>query len=405
MALDEATTSDSFPSDSSPTSDTDPYSSSPQTDMNDIDIRSLPGPLPILGPIWGYSQQYMVSSIHRRILGASSILGRPVNKDEATALAFYTAKSLSIASWGNPLGTMGGWYQAYQTAGKYRFPFVTPPETFNPNQFTKLVQGRNAQICWHLLRGSIYGSFGSIVGGLLITTYAATVAAVGEQQDPRLKEMINALKLKAREMGKNGLPARQTVGQRRDPTGQGETSTSDLWKNHRQTMGDDASPLGGSDGDVLNQDNRKLGPRGDGMLSDSQIKTQEVQQQPRPERNPTPDRTSTFSMDKVATQPRTFDEDDASPTTGSGSMDAGSSGGSAWERIRREASGSSTPVGRGSSRPGNRMRGTEQDQGEAPTSSDSFSFSDSEEDRRLVREEAQRKFDERVERERRGGNF
>lgn len=335
---------------------------------------------------------------------------------------------LSYAAWGRPLGMAAGLYQCYRTAATYRFPFMQPkPDKFNPNLFSFLkfqLQGRQAQIMWHALRASIYGAFGMWTGGLLVGTYAATVAAVGERQDPRLQNLIRVIQDKVRETlpaSSPGGSGKQRQGQRGDPTSQGARSAGELWENHRNAIGtddaaparatgtyeDDASPSSGDAYDPYGsstaaEQGGSLAMSEGNVLTDREMRKREARQRPNPRSGPTETTASTFRIEKVERQPRSFDDDDASPTGGEGSFmesgydsDAGSSNtGSAWDRIRQQSS-SATSAGRVAR--GNR-RGMQ-------TQEDSFAFSATEQERQLAKDEAQRAFDERVEKERRGGEF
>ncbi len=407
MVLEDASATPDFVSDSSPTSDNDPYSSSNGDTSSPnptggilIDMRTFPRGMPIFGPLFGYTPSLTSATINKRIVTSSQLLQRPVTPDEATALAFWTCKGVAIASWGQPLGCLWGGYRTYSTRANYKFPFVTPSaDKFNPNTFLGILHGQQAQLGWHCARFTAYTIWGGFVAGLFFTTYGAVSAAVGEHQDPRLKDLIKAIKTKAHEAvgGVQGRRGRQPVGLEGDPTGQGQTTMPELWKNHREAIGDDASPTGGYND---TEDGASLAQSGDGMLSDQQMRTQEQRQQASPGRSRTENRASTFEVEKVAPQPTIFDDfDDASPTAGQGSVNAGSGGGSAWGRIRNQASS------QGGTRAGKRISDTQQERMEGSTTGDSFAFSETDSDKQLAKHEAQREFDERVERERRGGDF
>ena len=114
-------------------------------------------------------------------------------------------------------------------------------------------------------------------------------------------------------------------------------------------------------------------------------------------------------------EPQDFDFDDASPTGGAGATDPGS----AWDRIRQDAvsgssssssssSGPGAPSSSKSNRPAGReggWQGGERGQREGSSEGDPFSFSSEERERGLAKEQSQREFDARVEKERRGGEF
>ena len=273
----------------------------------------------------------------------------------------------------------------------------------------------------HVLRGTAYVSLGILFVPMIVSAYGATVSAVGEIKDERLHAVTEELRMVA---NKEMRERRASMQERRgDPTGQGKKSAGEVWRERRERLegksspkslpdDDDMSPTGGAmmdDGGVAEEQGRLSGAgEMGGVLSDTQMRTQEVRAQPEKGKSPTENRASTFQMEKVSRQPKTFDDDydDASPTGGRGAMDddgaGGFGGGSVWERIRQQqaSSGSSaTTQSRG------RRGGIRQEQQEGSTTGDSFSFSRSEEERNYAKDEAQREFDERVEKERRGGDF
>jgi hypothetical protein len=405
-----------------PTSSPDPYdtpSSSDSYSNPDPDISTLPKPLPFLGAFFGYTSAYTLRLIRSRIMQRSQTVNRPLTPKESEAMAYHTAKSLAISSWGPPLGTIGGAARYYKTKQKYRFPFAgnqLKPDGWWDGERIRIMgqdvmKGLRAKQTVNILRATLYVTFGNVIVGLLVDGYAATVAIVGEMRDERLKDIMQAVRRQtAREMEGNSRQERQKRAVE-VATGQGEKSASDLWEQHRGAIGaDDASPTSASFDDAsptaagfdYGDEAAKLsGNSGNGVvMGDEQMRSQEVRQQPR--RNPAGNRAATFDVEKVERQPRSFDDDydDASPTGGTGVANPGES---AWQRIRREtASGGATSSPRSGRRP---VRGSQQEQQEGSTAGDSFSFSSSEEERQLARDEAQKQFDERVDKERRGGDF
>ena len=264
----------------------------------------------------------------------------------------------------------------------------------------EVLQGVSSQAkanALHVWRGSAYCLIGVFAVPLFVTTYAATVIAVGELKDPRLQAVTRDQRQRRGEVAKQ-TDARRGVPRERDQ-GRGRRGAAEV---------DDASPTGGAMMDMgIYDEQGRLSGAGDmgGLLSDGQMKTAEAQARPPPNQNPAGNRAATFQVEKVERQPKDFasDFDDASPTGGSGGMDSGDgSGGSVWERIRQqsasEPSGSNVGRGRG-------MRGMQREQQEGSTTGDSFAFPSSDEERSYAKDEAQKEFDERVEKERKGGDF
>lgn len=270
----------------------------------------------------------------------------------------------------------------------------------------EILQGVSSQLkanALHAWRGLAYCLITGFVVPLFVTSYAATVIGVGELRDPRLQAVTREQRQTRKERA--GEPAKQMDGMRREGRVPGTPRERGQGRGRGGAEVDDASPTGGAMMDMgIYDEQGRLSGAGDmgGLLSDGQMRTAEAQARPPPNQNPAGNRAATFQMEKVERQPKDFasDFDDASPTGGGGGMDGrDGSGGSVWERIRQqsasEPSGSNMGRGRG-------MRGMQQ---EGSNPSDSFALPSSDEERSYAKDEAQREFDERVEKERRGGDF
>ncbi|KAL8716462.1 MAG: hypothetical protein Q9225_006214 [Loekoesia sp. 1 TL-2023] len=404
MVLDASSTSDSY--DAFPDSP-DPYGTDSLSSTNPvvIDRAQLPKPLPIIGALFGFREPRMSGWAAERIRYYTSILGRSPTQKESEAIWYHSYKSMAIQSYGRPMWFGFGIYQAYKSRETYRFPFYGPLKTpdgwWNGERIrimgVDLIDGPLARLGVHATRGSVYGLIALGFGGLLVSSYATTVAVVGELRDPRLKDVQRA-KAGQRNKQKGDLEA---MKQPNDSTGQGNTSAGDLWRRHREGIGaqDDASPSAGPEG--YGGDIERLGGMNTGILSDAQMRSQETRQQASPRESPAENRASTFQLDRVEKQPIGFGDtfDDASPTAQS-SADDGQKG-SAWDRIRRQAQRQASGTKQGD-RGWDSIR-KEQEAGS--TTGDSFTFSSAEQERHLAQDEAQKEFDARVERERQGGSF
>lgn len=364
----------------------------------------------------------------------SETIRRPLTESEQTAIAYYTAKGFAISSYGPTIGIGAGIYRAYATRAQFRWPMYgkvisdAPAEGEVQKGFwdgqkmraggKEILQGVSSQAkanILHVSRGLAYVLIGWYFAPLFVSSYAATVSAVGEIRDPRLQESNRGVREAVLRNQKERKERSGEIVKQADAKREGRMPTFPRERDQgrgRRGGGaevDDASPTGGAMMEDLGIDEEqgRLSGAGDmgGVLNDGQMSTAEVKARPQPGRSPTSNRAGTFQMEKVERQPKDFgsDFDDASPTGGSGAMDGGDGGGgSVWERIRQqsasEPSDSNTGRGRG-------MRGAQQEQQDGSTTGDSFSFSNSEEERSYARDEAQKEFDERVEKERRGGDF
>jgi hypothetical protein len=390
-----------------PASDDDPYSSStPQAGPSNyrIDISKLPKPIPIIGPLTGWNDQFFLKVLQGRIQVHTQLLKRPPNQEEVEAISYWSAKQISIFSYATSVGVLAGTWRAYNTTATFRFPFWQPnPEKFNPQTFPSarlsVIKGNNAVMAWHLLRYATYGGVGKVVSQILFGSYSMTVAAVGELGDPRLKATQEA----ARQQGqrqRGGLPGPKMPGTAGSPQsgGMGRGKAPPV---------DDASPTGG----MFPEENGAMSSTGFGSNTESTNDYPQTQEQPN--RWPQQSR-SAPPMQRAEPQDQPFDPfDDAYPTGGQGTRTDTSvplpqrQQGSAWDRVRQGAGRGSAGRQTESGQPQEEQRGWAgvREQSQSPTASDDSAFSRETEERSLARDQAQKEFDARVERERRGGDF
>ncbi|KAI4174405.1 MAG: hypothetical protein LQ343_002340 [Gyalolechia ehrenbergii] len=405
MVLETSAVSDSFdPFPDSP----DPYGNDPQSSTNYtiVDRTQLPKPLPLIGRIFGFTEAKMSEWTAQRLRYQSSLVGRSLTPREYEAIMYHSYKNMAIQSYGLPIAFGFGVYRAFKTREDYRFPFYGPLKTADGwwdgerirIMGTDMLEGPTARRMVHFWRGSIYSFIALLVGGGLVTSYATTVAMVGEMRDPRLKEI-------QRTKVERGMQQRKEAAAKKPPKDameQGNTNAGDLLKRHQGGIGaqdDDASPSAGSE--YYGEDMDKIGGTNAAILSDAQMRTQESRQRASPRESRTENRASTFQIEKVESQPIGFGDGfaDASPTAQSSTQDSQS--GSAWDRIRRNAQ-KHGPGAKDGSRGWDNIR---KEQQVGSTTGDSFTFSSADQERQLVQDEAQKEFDARVERERQGGSF
>ncbi|KAL6719518.1 hypothetical protein ACLMJK_003759 [Lecanora helva] len=423
MPLDASASADTY---SAPTSSPDPYASS--TDFSDlppstrIDLSTLPSGLPILGPLTGYTPARLGRTIQARCQNMSHTLSRPLSPEEFSTLAYHTAKGHAIASWGPSLGLAAGMWRFRKTRQEFRWPFygalkvdaedaeaIAKGVTWDGERLRvsgrELLQAVSAttKARWlHIGRGTIYGVIGLVFVPAAVSAYAATTTTVGELRDPRLKDLTRDLRLVTERKWKEEKEKRgemreertgQTTGQGRKDAGAVYRERSERLRGRKQEEVDDMSPTGGGIGFGDDDDQSMMGMGG--VLSDGQMSQREAQAQFEAGESHTGNRTRPSRG-----TPRRFTgtkDDPRVPIDPSDIEKFG--GGSVWERIRQESSSGSTPSSTGR---GNTVRGEQQ---EGSTLGDSFSFSSSEEERSYAKEEAQKEFDERVERERKGEDF
>ena len=420
MVLDNSSASSEFSyDDASPTSAADPFSSqSPSAPQDSIhlDFTGLPRPLPFFGAITGWNQKRHLDifALHAKI--ASQALNRTPTHDELMAFAYISGKEVRTMSFASPTGFAAGAWRAYNTRAEWRFPFWKVGEGFNPESFKlpgvgEVLRGDLAKVALKSARFTAYSIVGVVLSNLLVLPYVSAVAAAGVKTDPRLKEFNEAIVKHAKEHRAARMQGRgQAQGQQRDVFGQGQTPVSDLWKNHREEVGgpevqqyggDDASPKAtvrveyGDEG-IMGQDTASERPMGRSAPASSQRTT------PRPPQQPSP---TDSSSDTSASQGfRSYN--DASPASLSSQPSSDGNEGSAWDRIRQNAESSSSSQtsrsGRWRGQPRNSLKTSEASNNSSV--SDGY-YSSADQDRQLAKSDAQKDFDESLERERRGGDF
>lgn len=426
MVLEEVAASQELAfSDSSPSSDADPYA-------GDGDPTILPTRQPSVVPVnqpphqvyinlsalprtFGLSAskafpQPAVNAIVESCKQASQVLERPVTQQEAEALAFHFAKSVRISSYGVPLGMTIGSLMAYRGLHNFRIPglTLTEKEWFSPEKFGPL-RGRLARYSWHAVRLNIYWFVGSMAGSIFFGSYALTLGTAGRMMDPRLQEFREKIQERARK-GSAGLiegGAMQGGRQRDETPGPRDGETYNMAKQRQraqdtlnrgyrvpqqevgntQAQEDDMSPTGGA----LRAEFGGLASD-TGMMSDVQARrqTERIESQQRAEyttrSGPESELAATRRQQRVSDDSSRFGEEGESRSKQTGS---------AWERLRQQAtSGPPLQPSPRSARSPNQ-----------PSGGESFAFSSTDEEKQLARSEAQREFDARIERERSGKDF
>ena len=410
MVLEESSASDGaeFGADASPVSDDDTYSSPSSSPSSlskavsgDFTLDDFPFPrsMPIFGPIAGINRSSMADVARRQIELNSQFVHRPLNKDEATALTYHTSRALAISSYGVPLGTSAGILYVYATRNRFdpakswarAIPFIS----------------RQSPTAWFMTRAIIMGSLGGYIGKVLVMSYAAVGAGIHQFKDPRLQELNRA---KVAQAGHHVQSARQ---QRSAAAHQQPNKDTDVDSDTSPVTAEDFESEGARLAQGSSETTSTWGPRSPNLPPQQSSGS-----------SPTDDGSSTNQRDQTGPPLLDFEDnsDVAPPTRASSSpTETPAESGSAWERLRRGANttsestprGSSWPIGsqsQGSSTPGRawsraRADGLKQEQNQASTSGDGFAFSTAEEDKQFAKMEAQKAFDERVERERRGGDF
>lgn len=374
------------------------------------------------------------------IRGVENMAQRRLTQREAEGFAFHTAKRMQYAMAGSAASIAGGFGMAAWGYKTMKFPFrpVKPIEAYDvfPAERLAILKGQYARIAWQITRLNIYIALTMILVNPFFRSMGDSVMTVGLFKDERTNAIVKEVKGSFDRIRMN----RPSSGQQRPaPTPAGEQTMEESNAQEFYAKDSSSDSYYGNSSDYSSGGNTFTDNTTDtGALNDSAMRSRESRQ-------PSPNSFSKTRYDQAASpnqQPSSsfFGDDDASPTAGndsdmypsSRSQNQASNTGSVWDRYRRGAASPPSPSPSSqsspypspsnqsqSTRPTQEIRGTwrsSRAQGQSQdfeTRGDSFSFSNSDEDRALAKEQAQREFNEMLERERResgsgdyeGGSF
>ena len=374
-----------------------------------IDLSKLASPAPLVGPLFRFTKPNLRTIIERNYELRAKDVNRPLFPDERAAIAYHTAKGYSIASWGPPTGCLMGLKRAYSTRHEFRHPFAGTLKSsggwFDGERVRimgrELMRGSSARFFVHLLRSVNYGLVGAGFASFFSTSYASSVAVIGELQDPRLKDVMIALKSNIKkqqeERQHRGDTKREegTAEDDRDEAGSLVSRGRAGYTDYNGTVGRDEVEVARPDRVQMNS----LTPSRntvEGQINSFTESGNEFGPVEREHKKLTNNEDEFSFLESEPKYPA--DNQEEIPPSKSGRPQEPN--GSTWERLRREAISGSDNSSTKAMELGRVAAQTQQ----TSTESD-FTFSSSEQERSLAREEAQRDFDERVEQERAGGDF
>lgn len=419
----ENTAPDSF-TDNPTASDNDPYASpsSPSLASGErYDASAMPQPIPVIGTFIGFSERALRFKADTTLKFAEKKLGRTLHPEEAQALAFHIYKLEKSKSYYAAGGAAGGVYRWYATMNTYQYPFYKPKiESIDPNKFGP-IKGPAANLARQTWRFGLYalvaGQMGNIIGQLI----AQPIAAYETSVDPKLEQFGAEIKAASgrderanNERGRMIEERRKDFEARRRQEGTGGMTPPYGSRGQERRQ---APPLASGDDDDMSPTAGNE-PWGSSAQSSSWGDfANEEQPKPRPERQSTDVRARRQPPYQSAQAPPASSsdpfDDDASPTGGLFHSEATSQsnqpssrpGESSWDRLRRGAGGPSSPQGASQAERIQRFASTRQSGASGSTVGDDFTFVEGKDARDAEREKAQREFDERLEKERRGGDF
>jgi hypothetical protein len=370
-------------------SDNDAYTSTAPSGQR-YDASTLPQPLPIIGPLLGFSSGSVRFKTESTLKFAEMKLHRPLTAEESQTLASHLYQLEQTKSYFTAAGAGAGVYRWYNTWEQCRYPLYKPkPEDINPNKFL-LVKGPMAQYARHSWRLFCYVFVAGELGKLVGQIFAQPVAAQASANDPKLAQFATDLKntISSDTARTANRTARSSADERRaewEAAAKARAGGTQSRVQKPTNADDDMSPTSGNEAWPMSSDSSW----GDSAFSSDPASTNQARQQPfrQPPRRPT-----------------RGDDDDASPTGGMFQDEVQNQpkpGESAWDRLRRGG----VPTQQGLPLSRNRRQPPHQEQREDSTLGDSFTFVDSDDDRRRELERSKKEFDARVDQERHGKDF
>lgn len=381
-----------------PVSEPDQFSGGDSDTYDSTSTGNYPSP-PGLAPfsgLLGYSEANRDLFIRHSLTQTTALLGLKLTPTEREGLAYYNSRFYSYESYGDTLGISAGVLIAFLL--RNRKPGVI--STTMVSMFTKPGLQRDNAAKW-LSRGlklSVWGCVGRMYGLTSAGFQAVQKNRVEKRADPNLRRVVATTDKKKEALVheiQSGLERRR-MKRLENPKAQ-----------------DDKQSLGGvevSDG------------------TDSRLDASEKERFPHGRPSEQVAELGAWKRGGSPPGDDPFCVDDASPTGGEGATGQGQGQGgwtnthsntseSAWERIRKGQSPTTRPPTGRSEDETNTMGPNEPKVGGWPNRAsinghvqggnreprtDSFTFSKSEEERQLAKQEAQKEFDAKVEKERSG---
>ena len=277
-----------------------------------------------------------------------------------------SAKLLITMTYASPLAiaATAGFERA--TRSKYGFPFYNPkPQKFNPRKFPGLPEGKASFWAWHGTRTLAWYAASKLAIGLVATSYAISVYSANSGSDNRLEAY------------------RREIARRTGVTARGKQGTIPQ----------------GSSGQPPQQFSQPKWEEPASATAPVEWASSELSENATP--TPTPMPTSWTATQKDSHSQESYVFDDASPVapseqSNSSSQNSNQQGSSAWDRIRGQAQAARNQPGSWAKKRQDEMTSRGAQDG------NSYNYSTADEEKAYAKDQAQKEFDEMLERERRG---
>lgn len=282
-----------------------------------------------------------------------------------------SAKLVITTAYSSPLAVAATFGMERTTRPKFGFPFYTPkPPKFNSQKFPGLPEGRASLLAWQATRVLAWYAASKMVIGLFVTSYAISVYSANSGTDNRLEAYRREITRRAGTAMRNGRPSNIPNQPPMRPQQQ-----------HPQQNWEEPAPATESVGWASSEQPEKAAST---SSTTSWTATQ----------NPHAGRQDSYNQESYVF-------DDASPVAPSErssypTQNSGQQGGSAWDRIRGQAQASRGQPGSWAKKRQDEMTSQGAQDGK------SYTYPTEIEEKVYAVKQAQKEFDEMLERERRG---
>ncbi|EAA29580.3 hypothetical protein GE21DRAFT_9327 [Neurospora crassa] len=363
-------------------------------DQMPVKWNTLPQ-LPFWAPLFNVTQDQYKVDVGQRLMATSFLLGhQPLDREDIDLVAYGAAKRSVTNAYARPAIALGAgvcWAVGYN---KYNFPFWKPkPASFNPEIFPSqrftLATGHRATLAWQGVRIAAWYVTWRIFGGWIADAYAETVFSATLMRNKAFKQKLleAGQAMKANSITHERPELRDAYSVEHEPDHDHQEDQQQL-PQHAQT------------------------PYYQRIQQHQQEQKQQHQMQQQQQRRQQTQQ-STYSHDDDD-----YLFDDASPVapaargTGTVSSPVAQSSGSAWDRLRQQAMGgpaqapgsTTAPTAAIYAKPSQSRLWAERRAAAVGGREDglSHSYLETDQERALAKEQAQREFDAMLERERRG---
>lgn len=284
---------------------------------------------------------------------------------------FNSAKLVITTTYASPLAVASTYALEKATRAKFGFPFYNPKPSFNSRKFPGLPEGKFSFWAWQGSRVLAWYAISKLAVGLLATSYAISVYSANSGSDNRLEDY-------RREIARRTSAAMRNTQQR--PMSQG--SPGQPYQQYSQQKWEESTSAPEPAGWASSEQTEKVAP------TSSPSKPWTATQ------NPQTGRQDSYNQDSYVF-------DDASPVapseqTNSSPQNSSQQSGSAWDRIRGQAQAARNQPGSWAKKRQDEMTSRGSQDGT------SYNYSTADEEKSYAKDQAQKEFDDMLERERRG---